>query len=206
MKPCKPTKTWEKTRLGNLVRHKSGRYYARAFAGGKEVWKSLKTSHFSVAQARLAEFLKEPSAHRQWRWRSLGQDDLRRARCGSPAQSRLRIASGFTASLGMRLRPLASLEDCRHSWARGGGAGAARRRARRSCNAIDYAKHRSCSHDAVIRVYDERWQRDRDARAQGRVQRVVSSFLSIYRRAIHRSHKAWREANRSFLQANCPFS
>jgi integrase len=62
VKQCKPTKTWERTRLKNLVRHKSGRYYARAFAGGKEVWKSLKTSHFSVAQARLAEFLKE---HRQ---------------------------------------------------------------------------------------------------------------------------------------------
>ena len=59
MKQCKPTKTWKKTRLQNLVRHKSGRYYARAFAGGKEVWKSLKTSHFSVAQAKLAEFLKE---------------------------------------------------------------------------------------------------------------------------------------------------
>jgi hypothetical protein len=62
VKQCKPTKTWERTRLQNLVRHKSGRYYARAFAGGKEVWKSLKTSHFSVAEARLAEFLKE---HRQ---------------------------------------------------------------------------------------------------------------------------------------------
>jgi integrase len=62
MKEAKPTKTWERTRLQNLVRHKSGRYYARAFAGGKEVWKSLKTIHFSVAQARLAEFLKE---HRQ---------------------------------------------------------------------------------------------------------------------------------------------
>ncbi len=59
VKQCKPTKTWEKTRLQNLVRHKSGRYYARAFAGGKEIWKSLKTSHFSVAQARLAEFLRE---------------------------------------------------------------------------------------------------------------------------------------------------
>ena len=57
-------KTWEKTRLQNLVRHKSGRYYARAFAGGKEVWKSLKTSHFSVAEARLAEFLKEHRARR----------------------------------------------------------------------------------------------------------------------------------------------
>jgi integrase len=59
VKPCKPTKTWKRTRLQNLVRHKSGRYYARAFAAGKEIWKSLKTSHFSVAQAKLAEFLKE---------------------------------------------------------------------------------------------------------------------------------------------------
>jgi len=52
-------KTWEKTRLQNLVRHKSGRYYARAFAHGKEVWKSLKTNRFSVAQAKLADFLKQ---------------------------------------------------------------------------------------------------------------------------------------------------
>src|SRR6266567_1956937 len=59
MKERKSAKTWERTRLQNLLRHKSGRYYARAFAGGKEVWKSLKTSHFSVAQAKLAEFLKE---------------------------------------------------------------------------------------------------------------------------------------------------
>jgi integrase len=59
MKHRKPTKTWQKTRKPNLLRHKSGRYYARAFAGGKEVWKSLKTSHYSVAEAKLAEFLKE---------------------------------------------------------------------------------------------------------------------------------------------------
>src|SRR6266496_6673517 len=59
MKQHRSTKTWERTRIQNLLRHKSGRYYARAFAGGKEVWKSLKTSHFSVAQAKLAEFLKE---------------------------------------------------------------------------------------------------------------------------------------------------
>jgi integrase len=64
MKQPKPTKTWERTRLQNLVRHKSGRYYARAFAGGKEVWKSLKTSHFSIAGAKLAEFLKQ---HRERR-------------------------------------------------------------------------------------------------------------------------------------------
>jgi len=56
---AKTSKTWQRTRHQNLVRHKSGRYYARAFAGGKEVWKSLKTSHLSVAQAKLAEFLKE---------------------------------------------------------------------------------------------------------------------------------------------------
>jgi len=62
MKPRKSTETWQKTRKPNLLRHKSGRYYARAFAGGKEVWKSLKTSHYSVAEAKLAEFLKE---HRQ---------------------------------------------------------------------------------------------------------------------------------------------
>ena len=62
MRGQKPTKTWERTRVQNLIRHKSGRYYARTFAAGKEVWKSLRTSHFSVAQARLVEFLKE---HRQ---------------------------------------------------------------------------------------------------------------------------------------------
>ena len=63
VKRSKPAKTWQKTRLQNLIRHRSsGRYYARAFAGGKEVWKSLKTSHFSVAQAKLAEFLKEHRA------------------------------------------------------------------------------------------------------------------------------------------------
>jgi integrase len=62
VKARKPTKIWQRTRHSNLLRHKSGSYYARAFAGGKEVWKALKTSHLSVAQAKLAEFLKE---HRQ---------------------------------------------------------------------------------------------------------------------------------------------
>src|SRR6266487_6944535 len=70
VKQCKPRKTWERTRLQNLIRHKSGRYYARAFAGGKEVWKSLKTSHFSVAEAKLAEFLKE---HRERRSNGNGE-------------------------------------------------------------------------------------------------------------------------------------
>src|SRR5207302_3378646 len=52
-------KTWEKTREQNLLRHRSGRYYARTFNNNKEIWKSLRTSHFSVAKARLAEFLRE---------------------------------------------------------------------------------------------------------------------------------------------------
>ena len=65
VKHCKTAQTWEKTRLSNLVRHKrSGGYYARAYANGKEVWRSLKTKHFSVAEARLAEFLK---GHRETR-------------------------------------------------------------------------------------------------------------------------------------------
>jgi len=50
MKLRKPTKTWQKPRKPNLLRHKSGRYYARAFASGKEVWKLLTTSHYSVAR------------------------------------------------------------------------------------------------------------------------------------------------------------
>ena len=61
-------KTWEKTRLQNLVRHKSGRYYARLFLNGKEIWKALKTSHFSVAEARLALVQKE---HRERKGREV---------------------------------------------------------------------------------------------------------------------------------------
>jgi hypothetical protein len=56
-------KRWEKTRIQNLVRHQSGRYYARTFSSGKEIWKSLKTSHFSVAKARLAEVVQEHRKH-----------------------------------------------------------------------------------------------------------------------------------------------
>ena len=44
-----------KTRLQNLLRHKSGRYYARAFADGKEVW-PVKTLHFGVVEARLGHY------------------------------------------------------------------------------------------------------------------------------------------------------
>jgi hypothetical protein len=43
-------------------------------------------------------------------------------------------------------------------------------------NAIGYAKFYSRSHDAVIRVYDAAGKRDRNTRARGRVQRVVSFY------------------------------
>jgi hypothetical protein len=44
-------------------------------------------------------------------------------------------------------------------------------------NAIDYAKFRSRSHRAVIRVYDETGKCDRNAQARGRVQRAVNSLF-----------------------------
>jgi hypothetical protein len=53
------SKRREKTSQQNLVRHRSGRYYARLFHQGKEVWRLPKTEHFSVASARLAEKLRE---------------------------------------------------------------------------------------------------------------------------------------------------
>jgi hypothetical protein len=47
------------TRKPKLECHKCGRYYARTFNNNKEIWKSLRTAHFSVAKVRLAEFLRE---------------------------------------------------------------------------------------------------------------------------------------------------
>ena len=68
VKECKTPPTWEKTQLSNLVRHhRTGGYYARAFANGKEVWRSLKTKPFSVAEAKLAEFLKNHRKSREAR-------------------------------------------------------------------------------------------------------------------------------------------
>ena len=51
---------WEKTKTQFLLRNtESGIYYGRAYAQGKEVWKSLKTDVASVARARLSDFLAE---------------------------------------------------------------------------------------------------------------------------------------------------
>jgi hypothetical protein len=76
-----------KTRLSYLVRHKrTGGYYARAYANGKEVWRSLKTKHFSIAESRLAEFLKAPRATCRHRLRA------RSSTFGAAAEmSRLRL-------------------------------------------------------------------------------------------------------------------
>ena len=45
VKQRKRIKIWQTTRTQNLIRRKPGRYYASAFASGKEVWTSL---HISV--------------------------------------------------------------------------------------------------------------------------------------------------------------
>jgi integrase len=58
MKPSKNLKTWEKTKVQNLVRHRSGRYYARMFGNGKQRWKSLGTAVLEVAKCRLRDVLK----------------------------------------------------------------------------------------------------------------------------------------------------
>lgn len=58
-------KVWETTRVQGLLRNKqSGRYYARIHSGKKEIWKSLKTTHFSVAEARLATTIQEHRARK----------------------------------------------------------------------------------------------------------------------------------------------
>jgi hypothetical protein len=46
-------------------------------------------------------------------------------------------------------------------------------------NAIGYAMHRSRSHAVVIRVYDEAWQCDRNARTQGRVQEAANGLVIL---------------------------
>jgi integrase len=59
MKRDDSQKTWKRTSVQNLVRHRSGRYYARIYAHGKESWKSLKTDLLEVAKAKLREFTGE---------------------------------------------------------------------------------------------------------------------------------------------------
>ena len=48
-------KTWRETDVGNLVKHRSGGYYARLCVAGKERWKSPRTTFLEVAKAGLPE-------------------------------------------------------------------------------------------------------------------------------------------------------
>jgi len=51
---------WQKTKVSNLVRYTQSRiYFARIRVRGKLIRKSLKTTVFSVAQLKLADFAKE---------------------------------------------------------------------------------------------------------------------------------------------------
>src|SRR5687768_2306258 len=53
MDECKTVKTWEKTRVQKLMRHKSARHYPRLTRNGKDYWKALKPTHCWVAEAAL---------------------------------------------------------------------------------------------------------------------------------------------------------
>jgi site-specific recombinase XerD len=46
-------KTWTKTKVQGLMRHKTGTYYARLFMAGKEKWVSLKTHSLEVAKGKM---------------------------------------------------------------------------------------------------------------------------------------------------------
>jgi hypothetical protein len=46
-------KTWTKTKIQGLLRHKTGNYYARLYVGDKEKWGSLRTNLLEVAKARF---------------------------------------------------------------------------------------------------------------------------------------------------------
>jgi hypothetical protein len=55
----KTEKTWTKTRIQNLWRHRSGIYYGRLNRKGNDQWRCLKTGLLDVAKARLREFTGE---------------------------------------------------------------------------------------------------------------------------------------------------
>ncbi|PZR76959.1 MAG: hypothetical protein DLM73_01050 [Chthoniobacterales bacterium] len=59
----KAVKTWRKTPIPNLLRHKSGLYYARITRDGKQIWQALKTANFKVAESKLADFKKTQREH-----------------------------------------------------------------------------------------------------------------------------------------------
>jgi hypothetical protein len=75
-------------------------------------------------------------------------------------------------------------------------------------NAVDYAKFRSCSHDAVIRVYDEAGNVIESISTHWRVQRVAISINqpSDNRMLVYRSAKKIRNPGnqeKNFLTGLC---
>jgi hypothetical protein len=51
---------WEKTNVTNLLRNRqSGIYYARARVHGKQKWRSLETTVFTVAKLKLGDVEKD---------------------------------------------------------------------------------------------------------------------------------------------------
>ena len=62
MSERKAVKTWNKTSVQNLVKHRSGTYYARLYIGGKERWRTLGTPVLEVAKVKLREQQREQGA------------------------------------------------------------------------------------------------------------------------------------------------
>lgn len=48
-------KTWQKTKIRGLLRHRGGRYYGRFTLGGKTVFKALETDILEIARTRFAK-------------------------------------------------------------------------------------------------------------------------------------------------------
>ena len=61
-------KTWNKTRVQGLLRHRGGAYYARLYVAGKEKWLSLVTSLLEVAKAKLEEEKKALAEAKKTGW------------------------------------------------------------------------------------------------------------------------------------------
>jgi len=101
------TRYWTRTSIQNLVRHKkSGRYYARLYADGKETWKALKTDLLEVAKAKLRELTDK--AERMVR-ASTAQERGRMTvgDCGVALEKRLEQGYGLKGK-GTRLRKIAA--------------------------------------------------------------------------------------------------
>lgn len=106
-------KTWKSTRVQNLLRHKNGRYYARLFLNGKEIWKSLKTAHFSVAEAKMAEVQKE---HRERKSKNIEAGDAKITFGDAAAIHMQRIQDRVSIKAGTRKYWKETLEALLRNW------------------------------------------------------------------------------------------